>query len=1173
MRAMCAHLSQALGKESQWQRTCAKMAELFERRNESLRDVEVHLTTFVEKHKRKRKHKKRTLWKVLKPYRLEFVGIIRNIALHCYSEHRQAQLAFEVSLEAKKQAILLSLEQERHAEQRRLERRLEQARHAEQRRLERRLEQARHAEQRRLERRLEQERHAEEIAAMVSSVARKRINHMLPINWILAGDEDLVKKLSIGQSDIDAVRHKFSWCTGFCEAFHAEEGCLQRMWDWFHKRDMLPAAVGSKKSPPVGPFQGTATTDTLSPMLCATLLQDAYESLGPILPHPHEAAATSSSVDIREKHDVQQVWITRSESGHTEEQCIALLLAVPTRGISRKPEVGALHNIARAHMPVKLPGVCWSVSELELTAEAVDVEYEHIVLTLPRVHFILHCADAQSFEMCGLELHGVHGAGKSSILRALAAALAVGSKTDTWLMAGFGSLRGVKSMNSSTHLDSFTSILASSTGRMVSSLHGHQPDIHDLRQLKDWLEMLDTRKFNFFDALEVTRQMLQPPAGLEDHMKPRVPALVVFDEVNEMLKTGDDAAFKTYAWGIANCKHHLRIQAASPDGVREDAESCRASVAFFELRPASALHMAAIISVAPHCILHGIKLDGTMDLAGVWAICRRFSSNMRQLALILAKAHVQCQQKSDTASSSINAGVFLEHMQEASHQVYPKYVSELSKRMQQPLTRAHALAPRHPYRPNLADQNGEPVRWGGQKHFSNASLLVRELASFRQSPMRYVGAIAADVQQDAVYQLLSRSEASSMPSVLSQAGPLSGHDFEEFVGQRLLLRAVARKVMLLRNLQDNINLFKQRPSDSSNTPFLASSRSAGQLVAATSLNGILWDASADAGGGTGQFARLHRNSQLLRVDADILRTIKLCRQVQGGGVCIINTAPNAPFCDFVVYRFDGQHHQLAFIEVTTSTLARHSSSKTLADSVKSPTAGAAPTAGQIAPHAAAGGGAASPPETAGKLIKARVRPRDTESSEAEVSKKARKRASLEASPHDTRGSTSKVPTPVLPASPVEVDMGPDYNKRMLTMLKECAPALRDTLSLLALPKYTVDDNSNLYQFANANASDESAVSVANAWLRVVGAPLRLKVSVKTKKKAGKKKTNAYHVTNVAVPGKEADVKNWSVSVVYISNMHLREQSAEGVSQLKTDMVHCLSEKHLDLVTRPNMSYS
>ena len=46
-------------------------------------------------------------------------------------------------------------------------------------------------------------------------------------------------------------------------------------------------------------------------------------------------------------------------------------------------------------------------------------------------------------------------------------------------------------------------------------------------------------------------------------------------------------------------------------------------------------------------------------------------------------------------------------------------------------------------------------------------------------------------------------------------------------------------------------------------------------------------------------------------------------------------------------------------------------------------------------------------------------------------------------------------------------------------------------------------------FTNTDASDSRALSVANAWLRVVGAPralrLKVKVSVKTKKKAGQGK--------------------------------------------------------------------
>ena len=82
----------------------------------------------------------------------------------------------------------------------------------------------------------------------------------------------------------------------------------------------------------------------------------------------------------------------------------------------------------------------------------------------------------------------------------------------------------------------------------------------------------------------------------------------------------------------------------------------------------------------------------------------------------------------------------------------------------------------------------------------------------------------------------------------------------------------------------------------------------------------------------------------------------------------------------------------------------------------------------------------------------------------------------------------------------------------------------------------------------------------------LGAPLLIRVNA-----VEVEETYRYEVKTMPSLGKEESAKKWSVSVVYISNAHLRDQSTKNVSWLKSDMVYCLSAQHLDLLSKQPIS--
>ena len=139
---------------------------------------------------------------------------------------------------------------------------------------------------------------------------------------------------------------------------------------------------------------------------------------------------------------------------------------------------------------------------------------------------------------------------------------------------------------------------------------------------------------------------------------------------------------------------------------------------------------------------------------------------------------------------------------------------------------------------------------------------------------------------------------------------------------------------------------------------------------------------------------------------------------------------------------------------------------------------------------------------------------------------------------------------------------------MQRLMKNCPPALRDLVWMLGCPKYQLCKHARgKCSFRDTNVDSSEEVSVANAWLALLQAPIRFELKVT--------RDGQYHVNVIPLPGKSpADVENWDASVVFVSKKSVIEQSSAKLDKLHADNVYCVTEENLAVletlpVTAPN----
>ena len=916
-------------------------------------------------------------------------------------------------------------------------------------------------------------------------------NYLIPINKVLADQTASLAGLDVSRKHAGLIKRSFGWCADFSASFFSG---AHKLGAWFEQHGIRVS--------PSGEALETYTEHAKVSFVARSCLDSAFHSLSSATSSdPAEVAPTAY---VNESDGVKQIWLTFPAEQAKSDQCVALLMKVPTGGLQTQSErLTSSHErvVNSAHstrcLEAKLPAAVVTGEGIKIIGDPVPVEYQWLVLTLPRVHFLLACALSCESHTCGVQLDGVHGAGKSTILRALVAILCAGSDTDSCFIP-----------NAWAHVDAGcpVELFKSSTGRLSK----HSEQLSSLTwPLSRWVAcMVRDDSQDAFMRPRATDRLLLP----ELDPFPEGRAIVVLDEVNQLLKQRKVSAHEYLKWYRFSVPGVLRIQAASPDGVREELTD-KGSAIRFELRPAPAWHMAAILSVAPECMVNGLVVDGSLALSPLKRICEKFACNMRILTQLLGAASPAAGAAADLGAVSPNSHVkasdLIADMQSDQTGVYDAYIKTLSQRMQKTLSfksdEGQWLLSAKDIASGYYMNTG---RWI-QQQLRNASLLVRESAMYPSSPTHLVGTVAYDAQANALNDVLASGAEMQRALFSSSSTNDDSRDIFEFkVAWRLYLRVLCRRVVLISELDDVKTICAL-----GRTPGRAVARS----VKDTPLDGITWHSSQHSD--TGQRAWLVKCPRPQFVGRDVLQALEACKVHSEGGVVVIQTASNGPYADFIVFRCVGNLRAVVFVESTTGPLAKHSSSKTLPGDAKP------------GKRFRESSGAAVDDEMVPKVARSNV------------------------------GGT--------PASSMH---GRTRSASVQEAFKACPPGLRDIVLLLGHPKYVVKTEAAGMRF-QAAYQDAAAQSVANAWLTVLDAPFRFRMATTgaSNQKRGKQKAASrspksktlYTFTKKALPGCEEESESWQAAVLYVSRERLDMQPTTAYQQLKCDFAYCAYGQLLD----------
>ena len=762
-------------------------------------------------------------------------------------------------------------------------------------------------------------------------------NFLLPLYWILTKQPEAAS-LQLSGAAVASICSNFEWCVGFCEAFYAGP---QKLVLWLHKH-----GVGCHLK-----LRKPATKEAKYSFLQSmkAYLNSAYEcrrSASETLP---EAGISVQYVDSQENHGVNKVMMTLDGRPGSME-CVALIVKVPTHGLpvdsEKAPDSTAEATKpappSRRLMSVKIRGAIPQLRDIQLTDVPEAIEYEEIILTLPRLHFLLVCSESAYGSGCGLQLAGVHGTGKSTMLRALVGMLCVGSGVDSWFEADAREV---------FRRSKIPPILRSSTGAAMQHTRSNaSPEA--VRPIEQWVaglsdpsadKWVDTYK-SFFH-----HDMYKAVSG---------PKLIVFDEVNKVIRARRDKQLEFLQYDHNTSRGTLKIFAASPDGPRERACG-EFEPTFFELRPPPALHMASVLSAAPQAFGRCVPVSLQLDVATMVPQCQLYASNMRQLSLTLRKTF-ESPDFGELHTDSPGPDFYMA-FDEASIAIRKAYISKLTDRMAKPVDKRE-----HPAVADLSTKFGAdstPHKLGLLLlHMTNASLLVRRDATKVHSKVDLVGSIAYTVHAHAskvLYDRVKQGAASALQledlksaldSVLTPDTD-DGYQFESQIACRLYLRLLSERAILMSQLGGAIAQYKAAPSHKK-----TASASFGYHASSTKLAGVIWNCSGEDDSTLPNvvFVSCSTPSTITR---EVMAAIQACKDGPIGGTLVIQTADSAPFCDFVVLTKSDSGFKVVFVEATVSTLYKHASGKTqgMAEPssgrrAKQPRSGVAQTAAARALH-------------------------------------------------------------------------------------------------------------------------------------------------------------------------------------------------------------------------------
>ena len=645
-------------------------------------------------------------------------------------------------------------------------------------------------------------------------------------------------------------------------------------------------------------------------------------------------------------------------SGSPHAVCTSLLVYVPILHV-----VPVLGNKDRLHAvplydgdkAVLLPGVLSSACQggfgglsfpEDASSAVVDVPVfmAPLVLTQPRLELLAMVADCMhDYGSRGIQLTGVHGAGKSAFLEALVGIMCVGGHTDALYSGDAGKLLQYPLLA----LD----LVKSSSGAFIDLLRGGCRS--GVRSSLSFISALHETVVKQLVTSAVVRyspdlslEVQAPEAALQTlytfcessalatNEEYRV---VILDEVNSVLAKLNDAENSASAaaskvdssatgffkrimpwknFGGARC---FRILAASPDGKREDVVIHSNNI-FFELRPPRTDHLAAVLMCAPEYL--GLSMRDSLTAAQAENVCNQLASNMRYVRYCMRY---------------VNGGQTLHAALQTSR---GEYAGELQSRLQRAVS--HAPPP---------DLSSGRKAWM-RLMMHNASMVVRCNPLSSRSHYKMSGPPALLAAKHAVSAFRKKGGADEYGANLelleTVQNLLEEDDLEQRAQSLLQLGIFPTKWWPLDSL------WQKLPSDAAPVP------APGKVPTEAAASGA-WkpdDACSSAQARTLEQASHAWLSVCAPVDARALSTagveagipedmfagvgsdskspIQMNRKLsnffgrmQPGerGSLLVRTADAFPSVDLVMLEWGGNTRTVTFIEVTKSTLVTHASSK------------------------------------------------------------------------------------------------------------------------------------------------------------------------------------------------------------------------------------------------------
>ena len=769
-----------------------------------------------------------------------------------------------------------------------------------------------------------------------------------PLHWV----QDILASEDDGDNpDHTAVKTALSWLVHFCGALHGGQASFKQ---WLlgatsvvgqehafisearmaheyqsieREKEMPGEFVGGRLQQQVGSSWQDVRMEDLKPShgmlrVLATYSNDSAEEMG------GGSSAAISSPEITE-----------------ETFCVGLLVRVPALHQNKSEKAG----IVSAELQVEDAG-----GQLRpVRVRGTPVRVAHVALTVPRLHFFLHVAHCFETNSRGVLLSGVHGSGKTTMLRALVGILSSGQ------------LSSIMYRSDARHL-----LRAGPRALIQSAAFGSDALARQLwsgKYNRDALSMCFREAWEFFARddraqddvqREVLTKFLQ---AMETNHSGSTCSVVVLDEVNKMLteikyhkasrpaspssESHSSAASAAHEGGLPRgrfiasvkeeyelwCKwltwdtygtnKRFRILAGSPHGKRESVKEFGGGFSVqFELRPAPADHVAAIMQCAPVYLggdpkLFGSSRSGTTGAASgagtdplaadispsvCLDVCLRLGGNARAISSLLLRSDLQN----------------LDVLQRELERVYTAMVRDLAGRFTECLEsgkKTH-LRPASDSLMSLA--------------LTDASLVVRRQVD-EDDPRVLVGRPALHAILQAMHEQIFKGRE-KWAQIFESLKPV---DFESAMVLAVAVGAASTRSWPLELLATDSN----EQLESAVSEFHKNTRQAGFGVlqwsgstAASSVDVAIRPimSSFDAASNT---VKTKKGKKTPKEPRSILSGKIVCPLLSLDSVnantrerFVFNTVTSFPGVDIVCIDVIGIHVQVTFFEVTRSTLENHS---------------------------------------------------------------------------------------------------------------------------------------------------------------------------------------------------------------------------------------------------------